>query len=134
MNKKPKKTYNLFLYNLVGLAYTLKMQSGQSPTFISFSELEKYGEIAIDVLRRDYNEDAWLILNRDYTDEFLYDYEDLFMKGEVNGETGIALKKHISSIEMMKRLHVAALPLNPLLAFHSKEAIKVLGIKDDGHN
>ncbi len=118
--------YNVRLVDLVVNAFIAIKQKGENITFVTFSKLEKYGASVVNYLNN-IQQDAVLLLSRDRTEDFFDEFSDLFEAHEEKGERGVALCRHVTLSELIRRFR-GYLPLDLLLAFASPDSIKALDI------
>lgn len=94
---------------------------------VTYSQLNEYGAIVIEKLNAQ-NEEAVLIVSRECTQAFLYDYSDFFqVRHNAKGEKCIALLEGKTTDELRKMFR-GYLSLDMLLAFVSEQSLRALGI------
>lgn len=93
---------------------------------VLFRELDNYGAEVVKYLN-DKNEQAVLILSKERTSNFLYDYSDYFELFTNGIEEGIRLKQDISADLLWERFR-GHLSVNVMLAFMNQNTICALGV------
>ena len=95
---------------------------------VLFKELDDYGARVIDVLNRDGETKAVLVVSRESQTAILEDYADMFEPFEKDGAKGIRLKDGISSMQLWKRFCVS-LSVRVIEAFQASSITKeALGV------
>lgn len=93
--------------------------------FLTYREIEAYGNKVIELLNEQKSEKAVLILSRDNTAAMYRDYSDFFEEKEENGERGIYLKAEKTREDLIAGFR-GYLPLDVLLAFVDQRSRTVL--------
>lgn len=94
---------------------------------ILFSELDEYGARVIEVLNRERETNAILVVSRESQMAMVEDYSDMFEQIEINGGKGIRLKEGVETIDLWTRF-CTSLSLKVLAAFQEQCAKAVLGV------
>lgn len=94
--------------------------------FLTYNEMEAYGAEVVRILKES-GEKAVLILSRENTDAFFWNYSEFFEEKEEGGKKGILLKddKEVKDLIQQFRGYLA---LDVLLAFVNQQSVKVLGV------
>lgn len=98
---------------------------------VSFETLTKYGTIVVKILNEN-NEDAFLLLSRDYRNAMIHNYSDFFEIEKVNpndeySKEYIVLKEE-KTVDDLRNHFRAFLTLNVLRAFVNKTSLAELGV------
>lgn len=93
---------------------------------VLFKDLDKYGAMVVEFLNKK-EEQAVLILSKERTNEFLYDYSDYFELFSGTTGKGIRLKEEISVEKLWEKFR-GYLSVEVMLAFMSAQAITALGV------
>lgn len=93
---------------------------------VLFRQLDEYGAKVIKYLN-DKQEQAVLVLSKERTNEFLYDYSDYFELFANGMDEGIRLKAGISVSQLWKKFR-GYLSVDVMLAFMDEMSISALGV------
>lgn len=104
----------------------IEMLKKSGKRFLTYNEMEAYGAEVVRILKES-GEKAVLILSRENTDAFFWNYSEFFEEKEENGKKGILLKddKEVKDLIQQFRGYLA---LDVLLAFVNQQSVKVLGV------
>ena len=91
---------------------------------LSLIKIDNYGKKVVDYLNKN-GIRACLRVSRDLTNEFFYEYSDLFELDESGKEDVVILKKDITTRDLIKKFS-GYLSVPVVLAFRKEENIKVL--------
>lgn len=104
----------------------IALLSKQDRRFVSYEELEKYGETVVKVLNEQ-GEQAILILSRESTNAMFRNYSDIFEEYSDENGVGISLQKDITVDNLIDRFR-GYLAWDVLLAFVNEESLRKLGV------
>ncbi len=99
----------------------------QGRRFVSYGDLELYGDKVVDVLSTG-QERAALCLSRNKTRAVLQEHSDFFEEAEAGGKRGIRLVDGKTAEDLIERFQ-GYLPLDLLLALNNPRSIYVLKTK-----
>lgn len=116
--------YYIGIEDLAANALIALLQSKKKEKFVSYKELENYGQKVVQVLNKK-GEKAILILSRDSTNALFRNYSDLFIESEE--KDGIKLIEGITEEELIEKFR-GYLSWDVLLAFVDKESLQELGV------
>lgn len=120
------------MYIYIGIEYLvanalIQLVEEKEQREVLFKELDEYGARVIDVLNRDGETKAILLVSRESQMAMLTDYTDMFEPFERDGAQGIRLKEGVSTTQLWKRFCVS-LSLRVIEAFQSSATKEVLGV------
>lgn len=108
-------------------AFIELLEKDKSNTKVSFKALEDYGNAVVNYINGENGERAVLVLSRDRTNRFLYDYADFFeLYTDSDGE-GILLKEG-KNIEDLWSKFRSYLTFDILSAFVDKSNVRALEV------
>lgn len=93
---------------------------------VLFKQLDEYGAKVIKYLN-DKREQAVLVLSKERTNEFLYDYSDYFELFSNGMDEGIRLKEDVSVGQLWEKFR-GYLSVEVMLAFMDSGAVSALGV------
>lgn len=102
------------------------LEKDNSNTKVSFKALEDYGNAVVNYINSEDGERAVLVLSRDRTNRFLYDYADFFELYTGSDGKGILLKEG-KNIEDLWSKFRSYLTFDILSAFVNKSNVRALG-------
>lgn len=102
------------------------LEKDNSNTKVSFKALEDYGNAVVNYINSEDGERAVLVLSRDRTNRFLYDYADFFELYTGSDGEGILLKEG-KNIEDLWSKFRSYLTFDILSAFVNKGNVRALG-------
>lgn len=102
------------------------LEKDNSNTKVSFKALEDYGNAVVNYINSEDGERAVLVLSRDRTNRFLYDYADFFELYTGSDGKGILLKEG-KNIEDLWSKFRSYLTFDILSAFVNKSNVRTLG-------
>ena len=108
--------------DLAANAFIELLQEDKKCNFVTYNELEHYGEQAVKVLAEK-GEKAALLLSRNHTDAMFRDCSDFFEEEK----QGIRLKANRDRKALIDRFR-GYLPIDVLLALVDERSVKILGI------
>lgn len=108
--------------DLAANAFIELLQRDESRRFVTYDELEHYGEQAVKVLAEK-GEKAALLLSRNHTEAMFCDYSDFFEEER----QGIRLKADKDRKALIDHFR-GYLPIDVLLALVDERSKKILGI------
>lgn len=108
--------------DLAANAFIALLQKDKKCNFVTYDELERYGEQAVKVLAEK-GEKATLLLSINYTDAMFRDCSDFFEEEK----QGIRLKADKNRKALIDRFR-GYLPIDVLLALVDERSVKELGI------
>jgi len=95
--------------------------------FVTYRELNEYGNAVVRILSEEKNETAVLIMSHEHTYAMFRNYSDIFVEKETEEGLGIALKDEIDVVNLITKFR-GYLALDVLLAFMDKRAIAKLNM------
>ena len=104
------------------------MSENESKRFVSYIELESYGNEVVNFLTAK-GEKAVLILSRESTNAMFRNYSDIFKETVKSEQLGIELKEGIT-VEALIRKFRGYLSWDVLLAFVNKKTVSKLGVSN----
>ena len=111
--------FHIGIEDLAANAFIALLQEDEKCNFITYDELELYGEQAVKVLA----EKATLLLSRNHTNAIFRDCSDFFEEEK----QGIRLKADKNRKALIDRFR-GYLPIDVLLALMDEQSVKTLGI------
>lgn len=93
---------------------------------VLFKELDDYGAMVIKYLNSR-QEQAVLVLSKERTNEFLYDYSDYFELFSRGIDEGIRLREGVTVKQLWEKFR-GYLSVGVMLAFMDKNSISALGV------
>lgn len=114
--------FHIGIEDLAANAFIALLQEDEKCNFITYDELELYGEQAVKVLAEK-DEKATLLLSRNHTDAMFRDCSDFFEEEK----QGIRLKADKNRKALIDRFR-GYLPIDVLLALMDEQSVKTLGI------
>lgn len=114
--------FHIGIENLAANALIALLQKDEKCNFVTYNELERYGEQAVKVLAEK-GEKATLLLSRNYTDAMFRDCSDFFEEEK----QGIRLNTDKNRKALIDRFR-GYLPIYVLLALMDEQSVKELGI------
>ena len=114
--------FHIGLEDLAANAFIALLQEDEKCNFITYDELELYGEQAVKVLAEK-GEKATLLLSRNHTNAIFRDCSDFFEEEK----QGIRLKADKNRKALIDRFR-GYLPIDVLLALMDEQSVKTLGI------
>lgn len=93
---------------------------------VLFRELDEYGAEVIKYLN-DRQQQAVLVLSKERTNDFLYDYSDYFELFSRGMDEGIRLKEGIAVSQLWEKFR-GYLSVSVMMAFMDNVSIKALGV------
>jgi hypothetical protein len=114
--------FHIGIEDLAANAFIALLQEDEKCNFITYDELELYGEQAVKVLAEK-GEKATLLLSRNHTDAIFRDCSDFFEEEK----QGIRLKADKNRKSLIDRFR-GYLPIDVLLALMDERSVKILGI------
>lgn len=98
-------------------------------SFVSFKEIEAYGAKVVELINKESNEEAVLILSREDTNALFRNYSNFFERktGKGTGEDGIQLKEGVKIEDLIEEFR-AALWMDILSACMAEYSLKALGV------
>lgn len=93
---------------------------------VLFSQINDYGATVVKILA-ECDKTAILILSKERTNAFLYDYSDYFELFSNGKEEGIRLRDNISSDALWAKFR-GYLSIEVMKAFMSERSVKALGV------
>ena len=90
---------------------------------ISYKDLNNYAETVKAIVELDGDKEVKLVMGRNYTDNFLFDYREYFE--EIPDRSGIRLKNDVSKGDLIKKFR-GYINVDVLMAFMNKDAVSVL--------
>ena len=118
--------YFIGIEDLAANALITLMSSDQEKRFVSYSDLEEYGNMVMQILTSK-GKKAIFILSRKSTTVFFCDYSNIFEEIESNNQKGISLKEGVTVDDLIDRFR-GYLSLDLLLAFTDHRSAEVLGV------
>lgn len=113
--------------DLVANALIELVDNDENNREVTYKQLNEYGALVIETLNAR-NEEAVLIISKERTRAFLYDYSDFFeVRVNAANEKCIALREG-KTTDQLKDLFRGYLSLDMLLAFISEYTVQALGI------
>jgi len=109
--------------DLVGNAFIPYLENTGS-RILSLRKIENYGSKVVNCLNKN-GIQACLRLSRDLTNEFFYEYSDLFELDESGNENVVILKENITRRDLIRKFS-SYLTVQVIVAFRKEENIKVL--------
>ena len=91
---------------------------------LSLIKIDNYGKKVVDYLNKN-GIRACLRVSRDLTNEFFYEYSDLFELDESGNENVVILKENITRRDLIRKFSIY-LTVKVIVAFRKEENIKVL--------
>lgn len=114
--------------DLVANALIELVDNDENNREVTYKQLNDYGALVIETLNAR-NEEAVLIISKERTKAFLYDYSDFFeVRMNAKNEKCIALREG-KTTDQLRELFRGYLSLDMLLAFISEHTVQALGIK-----
>lgn len=114
--------FHIGIEDLAANAFIALLQEDEKCNFITYDELELYGEQAVKVLAEK-GEKAALLLSRNRTDAMFCDNSDFFEEER----QGIRLKANKNRKALIDHFR-GYLPIDVLLALMDEQSVKTLGI------
>lgn len=114
--------FHIGIEDLAANAFIALLQEDEKCNFVTYDELERYGEQAVKVLAEK-GEKATLLLSRNHTDTMFRDCLDFFKEEK----QGIRLKTDKNREALIDRF-MGYLPIDILLALMDERSVKELGI------
>lgn len=114
--------FHIGIEDLAANAFIALLQEDEKCNFVTYDELERYGEQAVKVLAEK-GEKATLLLSRNHTDTMFRDCSDFFKEEK----QGIRLKTDKNREALIDRF-MGYLPIDILLALMDERSVKELGI------
>ena len=114
--------FHIGIEDLAANAFIALLQEDEKCNFITYDELELYGEQAVKVLAEK-GEKATLLLSRNHTNAIFRDCSDFFEEEK----QGIRLKADKNRKALIDRF-MGYLPIDILLALMDERSVKELGI------
>lgn len=102
------------------------LSKGKNKTYVTYKELEQYGETVVRVLNKQ-GEQAVLILSRESTNAMFRNYSDIFEEIYENEGLAISLKEKITVNDLKEKFR-GYLAWDVLLAFVNEESLQKLGV------
>lgn len=93
---------------------------------VLFKQLDEYGAQVIKYLN-DKQEQAVLVLSKERTNDFLYDYSDYFELFSSGIDEGIRLKEGVSVSQLWEKFR-GYLSVDVMLAFMDRVSVRALGV------
>jgi len=117
----------LEIEDLAANAFIEVLQSNPARRFISYIDLQWYGERVADVLNQNAEggKHCILLLDRDRTYAMLEYYSDFFVESECDGVKGLYLRDKRTADDLRDKFR-GYLPLDVLLAFVSPKTVAPL--------
>ncbi len=113
--------------DLVANALIEMVDNDENNREVTYKQLNEYGAIVIETLNAQ-KEEAVLIISRERTKAFLYDYSDFFeVRTNAQNEKCIALREGRTTDEL-RRMFRGYLSFDMLMAFISDHSLRALGI------
>lgn len=119
-----ERQFYIGIEDLAANALITVLREDQGQTFVSYQQIESYGNKVIQVLKNNGNK-AVLILSRNHTEAMFRDYSHFFEESDHLGSKGIQLKKGIEVDNLVETFR-GYLALDLLLAFVDEESISAL--------
>lgn len=110
-----KRQFYIGIEDLAANALITVLREDCNHNFVSYKQIESYGNKAIQVLESNGNK-AVLILSRNHTEAMFCDYSRYFVESECCGSKGIKLKQDIEVDDLVAAFR-GYLALDLLLAF-----------------
>lgn len=114
--------FHIGIEDLAANAFVELLQKNKKCNFVTYDELERYGEQAVKVLAEK-GEKATLLLSRNHTDIMFRDCSDFFKEEK----QGIRLKTDKNREALIDRF-MGYLPIDILLALMDERSVKELEI------
>lgn len=94
---------------------------------VLFRQLDEYGARVVEVLSKEKETTAVLVVSRESQMAMVEDYSDMFEPFEQDGAKGIRLKDGVDALQIWSRF-CASLSLKVLRAFQSQTTKEALGV------